>query len=171
MNLWIENSRPDLVELIKKVDVLTINEAEAAQLTGKGALVSAANSLLEYGPKAVVIKRGEYGAVVFHQSFVFAAPAYPLARVVDPTGAGDSFAAGFMGYLAATGSSAEPDDAEAIRRAAIVGSVMASFAVEGFGLDKLRSVTNEQIDSRFVDFVELTRFHPIGGGQGLPHRK
>lgn len=166
MNLWIDISRPALVSLIERVDVLLINEAEALQLTGRDGVASAAQSVLEGGLRAVVIKRGEYGAVVFHRDFTFAVPAYPLTTVVDPTGAGDSFAGGFLGYLA----SVDDTGADAIRRAAVVGSVMASFTVESYGLDRLRSLSASDIDARFDAFVELTRFHPLGGGQGLPVR-
>ncbi|MBI4306775.1 MAG: sugar kinase [Chloroflexi bacterium] len=164
MNLWIEIAKPRLLELIDKVDVLMINEAEAKQLTGEKSLVSAAAQLVKRGLQALVIKRGEYGAVVFHREFTFATPAYPLARVVDPTGAGDSFAGGFMGYLAAV----DDTGGEAMRRAAVAGSVMASYTVEEFGLKRLKSLTQKEINGRFGAFVELTRFHPLGGGQGLP---
>lgn len=164
MNLWIDIARPRLLELIEKVDVLMINEAEARQLTGLRSLVSAAAWLLKRGLKALVVKRGEYGAVVFHGDFTFAAPAYPLAKVVDPTGAGDSFAGGFMGYLAAVDGTGP----EAMRRAAVAGSVMASFTVEDFGVGRLSALTAAEIDERFNAFVDLTRFHPLGGGQGLP---
>ncbi|MDP6823202.1 MAG: PfkB family carbohydrate kinase [Dehalococcoidia bacterium] len=166
MNLWIDIARPALVSLIAQVDVLMINEAEALQLTERDGVAAAATSLLENGPSAVVIKRGEYGAVVFHRDFTFAVPAYPLVSVVDPTGAGDSFAGGFLGYL----SSVDDTGNDAIRRAAVVGSVMASFAVESYGMDRLRSLSASDIDARFNAFVELTRFHPLGGGQGLPVR-
>lgn len=164
MNLWIDIARPALVSLIEQVDVLLINEAEALQLTDSDGVASAADSLLKMGLRAVVIKRGEYGAVVFHKDFTFAVPAYPLVSVVDPTGAGDSFAGGFLGYL----SSVDDVGNDAIRRAAVVGSVMASFAVESYGLDRLQALNAAEIDSRFDAFVELTRFHPLGGGQGLP---
>jgi sugar/nucleoside kinase (ribokinase family) len=164
MNLWIDIARARLLELIEKVDVLMINEAEARQLSGQRSLVSAAGALLKRGLKVLVVKRGEYGAVVFHRDFTFAAPAYPLARVVDPTGAGDSFAGGFMGYLAAV----DDTGPEAMRRAAVAGSVMASFAVEDFGVGRLKMLKPAEIDARFNAFVDLTRFHPLGGGQGLP---
>lgn len=164
MNLWIDIAKPRLLELIEKVDVLMINEAEARQLTGLRSLVGAAGALLKRGLKALVVKRGEYGAVVFHGDFTFAAPAYPLAKVVDPTGAGDSFAGGFMGYLAAV----DDTGAEAMRRAAVAGSVMASFTVEDFGVGRLKSLRPQEINARFNAFVDLTRFHPLGGGQGLP---
>ena len=170
MNLWIDIARPSLTELIGKVDVLLINEAEASQFTGEKSLVTVADALLSRGPKVLVIKRGEYGAVVFHESFTFAVPAFPMATVADPTGAGDSFAGGFMGYLASTNSRVGEEDADAIRRAAVVGSVMASFAVEDFGLSRLQSLTSKDVNRRFQGFESLTQFHPIGGGQGLPTR-
>ena len=164
MNLWIDIARPALVSLIENVDVLLINEAESLQLTGCDSVALAATDLLAKGLRAVVIKRGEYGAVVFHKNFTFAVPAYPLVTVTDPTGAGDSFAGGFLGYL----SSVDDTCDDAIRRAAVVGSVMASFAVESYGLDRLRSLSTTDINARFDAFVQLTRFHPLGGGQGLP---
>jgi len=164
MNLWIDIARPALMSLIEQVDIMLINEAESLQLTGGDNVASAADNLLKMGLQAVVIKRGEYGAVVFHKNFTFAVPAYPLVSVVDPTGAGDSFAGGFLGYLAAVDNMGT----DAIRRAAVVGSVMASFAVESYGLDRLKSLNASEINSRFDAFVNLTRFHPLGGGQGLP---
>ena len=166
MNLWIDIARPALSELISKVDILTINEGEARQFTEENHLPTAAKSLLNHGPSTVVIKRGEYGAALFNSAFNFAAPAYPLASVVDPTGAGDSFAGGFMGYIAATGDKSE----EGLRRAAIVGSTMASFAVEDFGLERLRSLTRQEIEERFRAFESLTRFRAISDGDGLPLR-
>ena len=166
MNLWIDIARPALADLISRVDILTINEGEARQFTDQSHLPTAAAALLDSGPSTVVIKRGEYGAALFSRNFNFAAPAYPLARVVDPTGAGDSFAGGFMGYIAATGDTSE----EGLRRGAIVGSTMASFAVEEFGLDRLRKLKPTDIEARFQAFVELTRFQPIDGSNGLPLR-
>ena len=166
MNLWIDIARPALAKIISKVDALMINEGEARQFTEDSHLPTAASSLLNEGPSTVVIKRGEYGAALFNKAFNFAAPAYPLATVVDPTGAGDSFAGGFMGYIAATGDTSE----EGLRRAAIVGSTMASFAVEAFGLDRIRKLTHEEITERYQAFVELTRFLPISGSNGLPQR-
>ncbi|MGY8879847.1 MAG: PfkB family carbohydrate kinase, partial [Dehalococcoidia bacterium] len=129
MNLWIDIAKPVLTDLISKVDTLLINEEEAKQLTGEDHLPDAAKAIIKLGPNSTVIKRGEYGATLFGNNFSFAAPAYPLERVVDPTGAGDSFAGGFMGYLA----SVDKVDEESLRTAAIVGSTMASFAVEDFG--------------------------------------
>lgn len=166
MNLWIDIARPSLADLISKVDILTINEGEARQFTDEHHLPTAASELLDSGPSTVVIKRGEYGAALFNQDFNFAAPAYPLAKVVDPTGAGDSFAGGFMGYIAATGDTSQ----EGLRRGAIVGSTMASFAVEAFGLDRLRNLTPTEIEERFEAFVELTRFKPIDSSNRLPLR-
>lgn len=167
MNLWIDIARPKLAELISRVDILTINEGEARQFTEKNHLPSAAEALLDAGPSTVVIKRGEYGAALFNRNFDFAAPAYPLTKVVDPTGAGDSFAGGFMGYIAATGDTSE----EGLRRGAIVGSTMASFAVEAFGLNRTRSLSPEDIEERFNAFVNLTRFQSITEKDPLPLRK
>ncbi len=157
MNLWIDIAKPALEELISKVDTLLINEDEAKQLTGEEHLPDAAKAIISMGPNSTVIKRGEYGATLFGRDFSFAAPAYPLKKVIDPTGAGDSFAGGFMGYLA----SIDKVDEESLRTAAIVGSTMASFAVEDFGLDRIKSLTKSDIDERFNAFVNLTRFNPL----------
>ncbi len=157
MNLWIDIARPVLTELISKVDTLLINEEEAKQLTGEDHLPDAAQAIIKLGPNSTVIKRGEHGATLFGDGFSFAAPAYPLERVVDPTGAGDSFAGGFMGYLA----SVDKADEESLRTAAIVGSTMASFAVEDFGLDRTKNLAKSDIDERFNAFVDLTRFNPL----------
>jgi len=166
MNLWIDIARDSLLQLLPRVDTLLINEAEAKQLTGARHLPQAAAGLLQMGLKTLIVKRGEYGAAIFSRKFGFAMPAYPLTKVVDPTGAGDSFAGGFMGYLAAVGDLSE----EAMRRAVVAGSVMASYAVENFGLERLAFLTVKEIDARFKGFEELMRFHPLGGGQGLPLR-
>ena len=157
MNLWIDIARPVLTKLISKVDTLLINEEEAKQLTGEDHLPDAARAIIKLGPNSTVIKRGEYGATLFGEGFSFAAPAYLLERVVDPTGAGDSFAGGFMGYLA----SVDKADEESLRTAAIVGSTMASFAVEDFGLDRTKNLAKSDIDERFNAFVDLTRFNPL----------
>jgi sugar/nucleoside kinase (ribokinase family) len=157
MNLWIDIAKPVLTELISKVDTLLINEEEAKQLTGEDHLPDAANAITAMGPSSTVIKRGEYGVTLFGDNFSFAAPAYPIERVVDPTGAGDSFAGGFMGYLA----SVDKVDEESLRTAAIVGSTMASFAVEDFGLDRIKYLTYSDIAERFEAFVDLTRFNPL----------
>lgn len=157
MNLWIDIARSQLLDVIGKVDALLINEGEAKQLTEQEHLPDAAAAIISQGPDATVIKRGEYGAVLFGQGFSFAAPAYPLERVIDPTGAGDSFAGGFMGYLA----SVDKVDEETLRTAAIAGSTMASFAVEDFGLDRIKNLTQEDIKSRFKAFEDLTRFNSL----------
>jgi sugar/nucleoside kinase (ribokinase family) len=157
MNLWIDIAKPVLTELISKVDTLLINEEEAKQLTGEDHLPDAAQAIIKLGPNSTVIKRGEYGATLFGDGFSFAAPAYPLKRVVDPTGAGDSFAGGFMGYLA----SVDKVNEESLRTAAIVGSTMASFTVEDFGLDRTKNLTKSDIDERFQAFVDITRFNPL----------
>ena len=156
MNLWINIARPTLIDLISKVDMLIINEDEAKQLTGQNNLPNAAKAVMNLGPKSTVVKRGEYGASLFGKTFSFAAPAYPLERVIDPTGAGDSFAGGFMGYLA----SVENIDEESLRTATIYGSTMASFAVEDFGLQRIKNLTKSDISERFQAFTELTRFKP-----------
>ncbi|MCA9656940.1 MAG: sugar kinase [Myxococcales bacterium] len=156
MNLWIDIARDDLVKVLSKVDVLTINEEEARQLSGEHNLVKAARGIMKLGVKHLVIKRGEYGALlVDHEGNFFVAPALPLEEVVDPTGAGDSFAGGFMGYLARRGVS--PNGAS-LRTAMIYGSVMASFCVEGFSYDRLKGLSVAAIQERFHTFAKLTDF-------------
>jgi sugar/nucleoside kinase (ribokinase family) len=157
MNLWIDIARSQLLDVIGKVDILLINEGEAKQLTEQEHLPDAAAAIISQGPDATVIKRGEYGAALFGQGFSFAAPAYPLERVIDPTGAGDSFAGGFMGYLA----SVDKVNEETLRTAAIAGSTMASFAVEDFGLDRIKNLTQEDIKGRFRAFEDLTRYNSL----------
>lgn len=154
MNFWIESRRPDLLTLLGKVDLITLNDAEARQLTEKANLVHAAKWILERGPKTVLIKKGEHGAFMFTKSSIFYAPAYPLESVFDPTGAGDSFAGGFMGWLARTGDLSEAN----MRRAVIVGSAMGSFVVEGFSLQRLLEVSREDIERRVGDFHQLVTF-------------
>lgn len=154
MNFWIESRRADLLALIGKVDLITLNDAEARQLTEKANLVHAAKWILERGPKTVLIKKGEHGAFMFTKSSIFYAPAYPLESVFDPTGAGDSFAGGFMGWLARTGDLSEAN----MRRAVIVGSAMGSFVVEGFSLQRLLEVSREDIERRVGDFHKLVTF-------------
>lgn len=154
MNLWIDQTKGDLLEVLERVDVLTINEEEARQLTDEPNLVRAAQRIHEIGPKSLVIKRGEYGALLFHEGDIFSAPALPLEEVIDPTGAGDSFAGGFMGYLARVGETT----GETLRSAMIYGSVMASYCVEGFSYDRLKGLDHEQIDERFMAFSRLTHF-------------
>jgi sugar/nucleoside kinase (ribokinase family) len=157
MNLWIENTRDSLLRTIKGVDVVIINDAEARQLTGIPNLIKAAREILTWGPRALIVKRGEYGAALFTQENYFAIPAYPLESVFDPTGAGDTFAGGFMGYL----SSQDELDEAAMRRAMIFGSVMASFNVEEFGTERVRRLTHDEINDRFRAFKRMTNFEEI----------
>jgi sugar/nucleoside kinase (ribokinase family) len=154
MNFWIEGSRAELEKTLSRVAGLVINDEEACQLTGSSNLVRAADAIRALGPTTVIVKRGEHGALLFDEDGVFAAPAFPLREVQDPTGAGDSFAGGFMGALAAGGSLS----ADAMRRAVIYGSVLASFCVERFSLDRFRTLTRDEIDDRFEQFRRLTRF-------------
>jgi sugar/nucleoside kinase (ribokinase family) len=154
MNFWIESRRPDFLELLKHVDLVTLNDGEARQLTEQTNLVRAARLIMDRGPTHVVIKRGEHGAFLFHGSTIFFAPAYPLENVFDPTGAGDSFAGGFIGYLARTGDLSEAN----MRRAMIYGSAMGSFAVERFSMERLMTVTKSEIDERVRAFRQLVMF-------------
>lgn len=154
MNFWIESRRPDLLELLGKVDLITLNDGEARQLTEKANLVAAAKWILARGPKTVLIKKGEHGAFMFTKDSIFHAPAYPLESVFDPTGAGDSFAGGFMGWLARTGDLSEAN----MRRAVILGSAMGSFVVEGFSLTRLMEITAADIDRRVGEFHKLVTF-------------
>ncbi|MBA3805183.1 MAG: bifunctional hydroxymethylpyrimidine kinase/phosphomethylpyrimidine kinase, partial [Acidobacteria bacterium] len=157
MNLWIDIARDSLVEAIKGVDILIVNDAEARQLTGEPNLIKAARKILSWGPRALIIKRGEYGAALFTSETYFAIPAYPLEAVFDPTGAGDTFAGGFMGYLA----SQETLDEAAMRRAMIFGSVMASFNVEEFGTERVQRLTHDEINERFRAFKRMTHFEEV----------
>ena len=154
MNFWIESRRADLLTLLGKVDLITLNDGEARQLTEQANLIKAARWILDRGPKTVLIKKGEHGAFMFTNTSVFFAPAYPLESVFDPTGAGDSFAGGFMGWLARTGDLSESN----MRRAVIVGSAMGSFVVEGFSITRLLEVTRADIDARVADFHRLVSF-------------
>ncbi|MCB9602404.1 MAG: bifunctional hydroxymethylpyrimidine kinase/phosphomethylpyrimidine kinase [Sandaracinus sp.] len=153
MNFWIDGARPALEKLLKRVDVLVINEEEARQLTGKHHMIQVAAKLLEMGPKTAVIKQGEYGAWLFAGQHVFNAPAF-LLEAVDPTGAGDSFAGGFLGYVARAGN-LEP---ETLKQAVIYGSAVASFCVEGIAVDRLLTLTREEIVNRVHDFRKLVDF-------------
>jgi sugar/nucleoside kinase (ribokinase family) len=157
MNYWINNSRESLLKTLAKIDLLIINDAEARQLSGEANLVLAAQSIRALGPKTLVIKRGEHGALLFNSDSIFSAPAFPLEEVIDPTGAGDSFAGGLMGYLAATGVS---DDA-ALRKAVVFGSVMASFNIMDFGPRKLGDLTFPEIEARFREFHRLSFFEDV----------
>ena len=145
---------PDLLRAIKMVDVLTINDAEARQLTNEYSLVKAARKILTMGPKYLIIKKGEHGALLFHENQVFFAPALPLEDVFDPTGAGDTFAGGFIGYLSKT----RDISFESMKRAVIYGSAMASFCVEKFGLERVVDLDQEEIEERVQDFIDLVQF-------------
>jgi sugar/nucleoside kinase (ribokinase family) len=158
MNFWIGGKRADLQKTLRKVSTLLLNDEEARQLAEEHNLRKAAARILQMGPSSVVIKRGDAGALLFHGGGVFGCPALPLEDVRDPTGAGDAFAGGFMGYLAYAGNL----DPKTIRTAMITGSVMASFTVEQFSVDGLRGLTVPQIQQRFDAFSELTRFESIG---------
>jgi len=154
MNLWIDTAREELERVITRSHILIVNDEEARQLTGERALAAAARSLAARGPRTVVVKKGEHGALMLSGESLFALPALPLERVVDPTGAGDTFAGGFVGSLAAE---AKLDDA-ALRRAVVRGSALASFSVEAFSLDRLLAVTPDELDARLARFTALTRF-------------
>lgn len=154
MNFWMDIALDDLKAVLKKIDVLTINDEEARQLTGKHSLVHAAQAIHEMGPKYLVIKKGEHGALLFHHGQVFYAPALPLAEVIDPTGAGDTFAGGFTGWLAQT----KDYSFENMKLAVIHGSAMASFCVEAFSIDGIKNLTQEMIDARVEAFARLVHF-------------
>jgi fructose-1-phosphate kinase PfkB-like protein len=154
MNYWIEGSREALVELLKRVDILMVNDAEARQLAGDHNLLGAARWIQERGPRLVVVKKGEHGAILFGPDWMFFVPGFPLEVIFDPTGAGDSFAGGFVGYMASVDSQ-EPDD---LRRAMVYGSVMGSFAVESFSVDRFRSLDEKEILHRIMEFKEMTAF-------------
>jgi sugar/nucleoside kinase (ribokinase family) len=154
MNFWMEIAMPELKEVLKHIDLLLVNDAEARQLTGQFSLVKAARSIMEMGPKYLIIKKGEHGALLFHDENVFFAPALPLEEVFDPTGAGDTFAGGFMGHLAKTGDISF----ENMKRGIIVGSAMASFCVEKFGPTRLKEINRGDIDRRIQMFKDLVSF-------------
>jgi sugar/nucleoside kinase (ribokinase family) len=154
MNFWMDIAMADLLKVIAKIDVLTINDSEARQLSGEYSLVKAAQKILKMGPNVLVIKKGEHGALLFNKEEVFFAPALPLEEVFDPTGAGDTFAGGFIGFLAKT----KDIDFENMKRAIIFGSAMASFTVEKFGTEKLIGLSQENIEARIQEFVDLVQF-------------
>ena len=154
MNFWMDIMMDDLLETIKMVDVLTINDSEARQLSGEYSLVKAANKILTMGPKYLIIKKGEHGALLFHEDKIFSAPALPLADVFDPTGAGDTFAGGFIGYLAQVGTI----NFNNMKNALIYGSALASFCVEKFGTERLLELSKEAIAARLQQFVNLSSF-------------
>jgi sugar/nucleoside kinase (ribokinase family) len=157
MNFWISSKRESLLRTLKRVDMLFVNDAEARQLAEEHNVVKAARRILSFGPRAVVVKRGEYGALFFSGDEVFSASAYPLPAVFDPTGAGDSFAGGFMGYLAKS----RREDHATMRRAIVLGSVLASFTVEQFSLDRLRTLRPEEIAARFAEAKRLAHFDDL----------
>jgi sugar/nucleoside kinase (ribokinase family) len=154
MNFWMEIAMPKLKEVLKKVDALLVNDSEARQLSGEYSLVRAARKIMEMGPKYLIIKKGEHGALLFHENQVFFAPALPLEDVFDPTGAGDTFAGGFIGHIART----KDLSFENMKTAIIVGSAMASFCVEKFGPERLKTLTKTDIDTRIRQFVDLVNF-------------
>ncbi len=154
MNFWMDNALPELMQVIAKVDVVTINDEEARQLSGEYSLVKAAQKIMQMGPKYVVIKKGEHGALLFGNDDVFFAPALPLKEVFDPTGAGDTFAGGFTGYLAKTGDYSF----ENMKSAVINGSALASFCVEKFGPERLLNLSNKEVFQRIQQFKSLTQF-------------
>ena len=154
MNYWISTKRKSLERLLGKIDILLLNDAEARQLSGEANLFKAARSVISYGPKAVVIKRGEHGAIYFSKDTHFVAPAYPLETIYDPTGAGDTFAGGMIGYL----SRARKINEAAIRKSIVYGSIMASFTVEDFSVGGLLKISLKDINDRFNNFRRITRF-------------
>jgi sugar/nucleoside kinase (ribokinase family) len=158
MNLWIDTARESLLAAIAEVDCVIVNDAEVRQLTGESNLARAARAVMAHGPRAVVAKQGEYGAALFTEDSFFALPGYPLEDVRDPTGAGDSFAGGFLGYL--DSHEGELDEAS-LRRAMGYGTVLASFNVEDFGTERVAALTRGEIDSRFADLHAMTRFEPL----------
>ena len=157
MNYWISSKRPDLLKVLERVDVLLVNDAEARQLAGEPNIVRAAHVIQRMGPKAVVIKRGEYGALLCSAQETFHAPAFPVAEVIDPTGAGDSFAGGFLGLLDRTNRG----DVATLRQAVIMGATIASFTVERFSLDRLRDLRLEEVQTRVSAFRALTHFDEV----------
>ena len=157
MNFWIEGKRESLLKTLKLVDILLINDGEARELSGEPNLVKAASVILSFGPKTLIIKQGEYGALMFSGDRIFSAPAYPLESIFDPTGAGDCFGGGFMGYLSSTMNFEESN----IRKAIIFGSVMASYNVEAFSLDRIKSLDYQEIKDRYQEFKKLTHFEDL----------
>jgi sugar/nucleoside kinase (ribokinase family) len=166
MDFWIESERSDLARAIEKVDILFMDEGEVRSFAGESNTLKAARAVIDLGPGTVVVKRGEHGVLLFGREWAFAAPAFPLGRVVDPTGAGDSFAGGFMGYLCATGDASQAG----LRRAAVVGSVMGSFAVESFSADRLVALDRTAVTRRIDALADLASFAPIGTDGSFPWR-
>lgn len=154
MNFWMDTAMDDLRKVLQEIDVLTINDEEARQLSGEHALVNAAKVIHQMGPRYLIIKKGEHGALLFHRGKIFFAPALPLAEVTDPTGAGDTFAGGFMGWIAKTGDTSF----ENMKKAVVCGSAMGSFCVEKFGIERLKGLTPAMIENRMKEFAELVHF-------------
>ena len=157
MNFWIEGARASLMETLKKVDVVFLNDSEARELTGEWNLIKAARAVFALGPSVVVVKKGEHGSLLFTREFTFAEPAFPIELLFDPTGAGDTFAGGFVGHLARCQDINEME----LRRAVVCGTVMASFSVESFSLDRLAATTTEEIAARTREIKLLSDFHPL----------
>jgi len=157
MNFWIHGKPAELKETLKRVQILLVNDTEARELSGEWNLVKAARAIRAMGPRTLVVKKGEHGVLLFGDEGIFAAPAYPLERVFDPTGAGDTFAGGFLGYLAGVGDHSDAN----LRRAVVMGSALASFCVEAFSLDRLLRLSRPEIDERYRRFQELTRFDSL----------
>jgi sugar/nucleoside kinase (ribokinase family) len=154
MNFWMDSAWDDLMDVLKQVDVLTINDEEARQLSKEYSIIKAAKKIMEMGPRYLIIKKGENGALLFHENQLFFAPALPLEEVFDPTGAGDSFAGGFIGYLSGTNDISFDN----MKRAVIYGSAIASFCVEKFGIDRVSELTQKELDERVQEFVNLVQF-------------
>lgn len=154
MNFWMDNALDELMKVIKRVDIIIINDEEALQLSKKDTLFAAANEILSFGPKQIVIKKGEHGAMLFDESRFFTVPAFPVKKVIDPTGAGDTFAGGFAGYL----SQLDKINFEAMKLAVVHGTVMASFCVEGFGTSVMESLEKETTNNRLKEFKNFTRY-------------
>lgn len=157
MNYWIVNKHNALWKILKKVDIVLLNDAEARQLCETANLVKAAKMVLAVGPKVVIIKKGEHGSLMFTNTSVFAAPGYPLEKIYDPTGAGDTFAGGFIGYLASTNDFSEPN----LRKAVIIGSTLASYDVEDFSLERLKRLTAPELNKRYQEYQQLVKFDSI----------
>jgi sugar/nucleoside kinase (ribokinase family) len=164
MNIWINNKRDSLLKTLKRIDLLIINDEKARLLAGNSSILKAAKQILGMGPKKLVIKRGEYGAIMFSSRSIFTVPAFPIENVIDPTGAGDTFAGGLMGYLA----NLSTDDEISLRRAVVFGSIMASFNVTDFGAKQLGELTFKEIDSRYREFCRMTFFDNFSIEDGKP---
>jgi sugar/nucleoside kinase (ribokinase family) len=154
MNFWISGKRNELEKVLKRCDIIILNDEEAREITSEANLIKATKRILDYGPKSVIVKKGEHGAMLYHNGHFFFAPAFPLEKVIDPTGAGDSFAGGFMGYIAKT----DKTDFATLKKAVIYGSTIASFNVEDFSFNRLKMLTMEEIEERVKAFKELTSF-------------